>query len=361
MPMNNPANARCLHLLSQLLLNGGGRSLLRKGEGLSLAGWNGVDLAHLHSLANQNHVLVRMLEKLGAESELPPQLAEWREAALRQERQRIARAVSVLDAVCRQLGRAGCHAVVIKSLDHWPDLGSDLDLYTAGGETCVIDVMTEQFGAAVLPRSWGDRLARKWNFLLPGLDEPLEVHVGCLGQAGEHLELARRVASRAQHRHVGGFRFLVPAPEERICIATLQRMYRHFYFRLCDILDTALLLRDGALDFSTLRAAAETSGIWPGVADFLSLVALTAGLHGTPLPLPPDVTASARCRSPLEVRGPFLRVPIMPQAAGLFLRQTVHACQHTNFRALGRLSLVPPLAVAATVAYKLTGSDKGIW
>lgn len=357
MPMNNPINVRCLNFLSQLLLDDG-RGPARDH---TLAGWSDQDLSDLQSFANQNHVLVRALEKLGAAHGLPARVAEWRNAALSQERQRIARALPVLEAVCRQLGRAGCHAVVIKSLDHWPDMGSDLDLYTAGGETCVIDVMTDHFGASVLPRSWGDRLAGKWNFLLPGLEEPLEVHVGRLGQAGEHLELARRVAARAQHRQVCGFRFLVPAPEERVCISTLQRMYRHFYFRLCDILDTALLIQAGALDFAVLRSAAESSGIWPGVADFLVLVAMTAASNGRPLPLPPQVTSSARCRSPLEIRGPFLRVRIMPEGAGLFLRQTVHACQHVDFRALGRLSLVPPLAVAATVAYKLTGSDKGIW
>src|ERR1019366_6398943 len=35
------------------------------------------------------------------------------------------------------------------------------------------------------PQSWGDRLAHKWNFRIPGLPRLVEIHVGCLGQTGE--------------------------------------------------------------------------------------------------------------------------------------------------------------------------------
>jgi hypothetical protein len=43
--------------------------------------------------------------------------------------------------------------MVIKSLDHWPDLGSDLDLYTDGNSADVIRIMSETFDAALHPRS----------------------------------------------------------------------------------------------------------------------------------------------------------------------------------------------------------------
>ena len=38
------------------------------------------------------------------------------------------------------------------------------------------------------------------------------------------------------------YTFPVPAPEERIIVATLQRMYRHFYFRICDIVNSGALV-----------------------------------------------------------------------------------------------------------------------
>ena len=96
----------------------------------------------------------------------------------------------------------------------------------------IAEVMTKQFSAHMEGRSWGDRLANKWNFAIPGLPEAVEVHAKRLGQTGEHRQLAERFVSRRVEKVVNGFSFPVPAPEERIIVATLQRMYRHFYFRV---------------------------------------------------------------------------------------------------------------------------------
>ena len=38
------------------------------------------------------------------------------------------------------------------------------------------------------------------------------------------------------------YEFRVASASDRIMISTLQRMYRHFYFRLCDIVDSASLV-----------------------------------------------------------------------------------------------------------------------
>jgi hypothetical protein len=278
-----------------------------------------------------------------------------------QEQRRIRHALRVLQAVGDALESTGCSAIVIKSLDHWPDIGSDLDLYTEGREEQVIGILQERFAAEVLPRSWGDRLAHKWNFKLPGLPEVIEVHVGCLGQTGEHLSLPRRVASRAVHRTVEGYTFRVPAREERVLITTLQRMYRHFYCRLCDIVDTARLIQGQELDYTILQLDAESSGIWPGVAAFLVMVADYVRAYGVELELPDEVVASATSGDPLRLRGDFLRISIVPKAAGLFFRQVVDAGAQRNLRTVSRLSLLPGLAAAAFVAHKITGNDKGIW
>ena len=55
-------------------------------------------------------------------------------------------------------------------------------------------------------------------------------------------------------------------------ISTLQRMYRHFYFRLCDIIDSASLADNGAIDYDDLRNSATAAGIWEGVATYLVIV-----------------------------------------------------------------------------------------
>jgi hypothetical protein len=138
-------------------------------------------------------------------------------------------------------------------------------------------------------------------------------------------------------------------------------MYRHFYFRLCDIADIAALVGSGVIDYAELRRGAELGGIWPGVASFLVIVARYVEEYGGFLPLPSEVVAAA-CSPDLRVqyRGNFLRVPMRP-AAGLYGSQLLSAGRHGDLRAISRLPLLPPLAVSALVAYRLTGSDKGVW
>jgi hypothetical protein len=358
------AQARYLDLLSRLLLAGAGSSAPAVAQELrTLSSWDDDELSRFLAFADLHHVLVRGVEALQSSTAgaMSPRIANHCASVLTNEQARINQALLVLEKVCEALEAAGCSAIVIKSLDHWPDIGSDLDLYTGGRPEQIVSVFRSSLAAEVLPRSWGDRLANKWNFKLPDLPEAIEVHVGCLGQTGEHLDLARRVEARAVRRTVAGHSFRVAAPEERVFITTLQRMYRHFYFRLCDIVDTATLIQSQELDYAILQDGAEAGGIWPGVAAFLVTVAEYARSYGIALDLPATVISSATQVDSLQLRGNFLRIPIVPQAAGLFLRQVLNAGTQKNLRTVSRLSLLPPLAAAAFVAYKISGNDKGIW
>lgn len=355
-----------LRALSQLTLNRQepGSSALR--EALTyVSGLDAAGRAELLSLADSHHVLVRALQTVHAlaAGTADTGLIAWTESALAAEQARIDNALRHLDAVCRALEAARCPVVVMKSLDHWPDLGNDLDLVTAASERDIVRLMRAQFQARVEPRSWGDRLANKWNFALPALPEAIEVHAQRLGQTGEHTALARRVIARAVPREVGGYVFRVPAPEERIIIATLQRMYRHFYFRICDVLDTANLVENGAVDFTELRRGADLGGIWPGVATFLLIVSdYVQCYRGEAVELPRQVLDAAKFGgNRITVRDRFLRFPVMPEGAGLYGLQMRQTAARGNLPAALRLSLLPPLASVAALAYRVTGSDKGIW
>ena len=173
--------------------------------------------------------------------------------------------------------------------------------------------------------------------------------------------MASRVLERSVMETVNGRTFPVSAPEERILISTLQRMYRHFYFRLCDMADMASLIQSGIVDFSELRRGAEAGGIWPGVASFLAIVAEYVQRYGGHVDLPGEIQREAY--SPdlrVHFNDDFLRVPMGP-AAGLYGSQLLAAGRHRDMRAIARLPLLPPLAASALLAYRLTGSDKGVW
>jgi hypothetical protein len=321
--------------------------------------------SELVALASSNHVIVRGMERfLEFMSEVQDEMrAEWAQIALDAEKARIATALRFLEEICTAFEVDGYDVAVIKSLDHWPDIGSDLDLYTNARSEDVARLMEQRFNGQMAPRSWGDRLAHKWNFVIPGLSEAVEVHVGRLGQTGEQVAIASRLAQRTRRVMIGNQEFRVPTASDRLMISTLQRMYRHFYFRLCDIVDSAALADSGGIDYHDLRASAIHAGIWEGVATYLVIVSdYVQKYRGAGLDLPRFVIAEARFGGDqVYYAKEFLRVPIMPQSVKLYGAQLAGLLRKRELQNGARLSLLPWLATAAAVGQKITGSDKGIW
>jgi hypothetical protein len=305
---------------------------------------------------------LQLLEKWAVADVLAPPFYVLKDLIQVEQRQ-TERALAMLDKVVRALELTGHSPLVIKTLDHWPDIGSDMDLFIAAPESDTVRAMQSELKAEVQPQSWGDRLAHKWNFRIPELPQLVEIHVGCLGQTGEQDALPAYLQETSVIRDVGSFRFRVPAPEEQISLATLQRMYRHFYIRFTDLLNLTQLVRADRVEFSRLRTSNRRWSIWPGVATLLKITSdynQRAGV--SPLPLPEFVVNSALFGADVTYVGEqFLRLPMMPQGSQLFLQQLVGTGAARRFRAAARLSLLPALAAAAFVNLRIRGDDKGIW
>lgn len=367
--MTMMTQAVLMRMLSRLLLPFGDEQVrqekLLADPDLRLTAITKPEFDVLAGLANSNHVVIRALDVFAASMHAAgdPVRAGWAEAVLAAERERVRLALRKLNEICSAFQQENLDVTVMKSLDHWPDLGSDLDLFSNAPSEKVLDVMQRRFGARLAERSWGDRLAWKWNFLVPGLVELVEIHVGRLGQTGEQTVLASQLPGRARPVTLDGAVFPVPHASDRLMISTLQRMYRHFFFRLCDIVDSGGLVRSGAVDFTDLQRSAEASGIWPGVASYLTIVSDYLRQYGDAgLDLPSEVRAAARFGGAcVYYAKSFLRVPILPQSAGLYGSQIYGLVRRGKIRSSARLSLLPWLATVALVEQKRTGSDKGIW
>jgi hypothetical protein len=358
-----------LNLLSRLVLlprqSGNGNNAFSAELKKEVLAISRPDFDCLVALADTNHVLVRGLVVfreicLQGGDDLR---ASWADICLSAEQARIDRALSHLSLICDAFTRNQFRVAVIKSLDHLPDLGSDLDLFTNARPEQVIELMEKEFGASLASRSWGDRLAGKWNFIVPGLPELVEIHIGRLGQTGEQFAIASSLLDRTRCISVGESLFRVPSISDRLMISTLQRMYRHFYFRLCDIVDSAQLVETGSIDYDDLCVAAATAGIWEGMATYLAIVSeYVSRYRGVPLDIPAWVLAAARFTGKeVYFAKDFLRVPILPQSAKLYGSQLARVLRRRQFQSGARLSLLPWLATAALVGQKITGSDKGIW
>jgi hypothetical protein len=326
-------------------------------------------IAQLWGLATTHHVILRAFPRLcralaneRKNHDARKDTIEWVENAMAKEQERIQTALSFLSPICRTLEGIG-DVIVVKSLDHWPDLGSDLDLYTTADGVEVATIMRERFQARMAEKSWGDRLANKWNFIVPGLPELVEVHAGRLGQTGEQVAVTTSLVARAHVAQFGVHHFRVASAEDRIIISTLQRMYRHFYLRLCDVADIAGLIDSSAIDYVYLKSLARSAGLWDGLATYLVVVSeYVESYRGKGLALPSSITSAARFgNADVSFRQKFLRIPIFPQAASLYAKEWKNLLFNGELQNTLRLSLLPGLAVAAVLALRITGSDKGIW
>ena len=371
--MNAVKNStECLTLLSQILLKNleatpDGSSASPEGVKRALNATSrplSESLSEFRSLAHSHHVVIRAFPALQqmAADENDSLSADWVAKELEQERTRIRRALACLEPICDALSRAG-EVIVIKSLDHWPDLGNDLDLFTTAEPSDVVSIMKQRFEAKVEERSWGDRLANKWNFVVPGLPELVEVHVQRLGQTGEQLAIVDSLVNRSRRAQFDGHTFPVPAPEDRFVISTLQRMYRHFYIRLCDIVDNAQLIENGVVDYTYLRSLARSAGLWDGLATYMAIISDYVELYrGRDLALPELVTSAARFGGDqVFFKRNFIRIPLLPHSANLYAAELTRLLLNGEITNTLRLSLLPGLAAAAAIELKLTGSDKGIW
>lgn len=351
-----------ISLLSELLFRGGSvDDSQRLGDALTTS--NRRELGQLWELATSHHVILRAFPNLRRVlAEVAPEEVEWVEAAMATERLRIHRALSALAPIYESLKQVG-DVVVIKSLDHSPDLGSDLDLYSSAAAEEVVAIMRDYFHARLAERSWGDRLANKWNFIVPGLPELIEVHIGRLGQTGEQIAFTNSLIVRASTAQFGEHTFRVPSAEDRLVISTLQRMYRHFYFRLCDIVDTSRLLRFATIDYDYLESLTRSVGLWDGLCTYLMIVKDYVESYGEEcLCLPPAVIEAAQFGgAKITFRKKFLRIPLFPEATRLYAKELSHFLCNMELQNSLRLSLLPGLAIAAALTFRVTGTDKGIW
>src|SRR5581483_6616077 len=195
MTSSSARSARDMELLSTLMFQGYGSDSSTPKANLDGLGSEFDEIfsmseerfGELLKLADTHHVTMRCLRVLetAAAQQGNAQVQQWCEEALHAESVRINNAVEWLRVIVNALQDSGCPVSVIKSLDHWPDLGSDLDLYTSGAPERVIQIMQQKLKAEMEARSWGDKLANKWNFQVPGLNELVEIHVRYLGQTGE--------------------------------------------------------------------------------------------------------------------------------------------------------------------------------
>jgi hypothetical protein len=357
----NSAMAQKLNMLLELASGGGHLASIRQYVGnLGME-----ERADLVALSREQHVLIRALGRLrdDAAEHGNAEMEQWAGEAVRAEAAAVSEVLPVISEMRSALAAVGITLVVMKSLDHWPDFGNDIDLYADGDPQRALQVLGERFHPQIDSRSYGDVLASKWRLLIPGVKKEIELHTERLGQMGEHRQIGERMVRRRRPKCVQGLVLDVPAAEEQVLAVTIERMYRHFFIRVCDIVNLQGLIEREELDYEELGWIARYEGLWAGTATLLRIVAeMATRASGRQVEIPVAVRQDALFGSEeVFLKGRYFRVPIFPGGARLLCREMGGKLRRWDVAAAARLSLFPPLASAAKLHYKLTGCTRGIW
>jgi len=268
------------------------------------------------ALCQQNLIVLRTLAALEANGvSIGGEAAAWQE----KERARIEQGLATIEKIAEHFDGDGLPFMVMKTGDHFPDQGHDIDLLLQDRGTTAERVMRDQLGASRLERSFSEVLSAKSNWRCGPVT--VEMHVGRLGQVGEHRQLAGEIFNQRRQARIGSLDTWVPSAEGRMILAMLQRIYRHFNFRICDVINVASLVEDKTLNWETLWRLCRESGIGYGVGLGIAMVAAQLSSLDDELPLPEAGPIPRPSPYPMSFRRSYYRFPLRGVVPGAFARQ----------------------------------------
>ena len=302
-------------------------------------------------LARHNVVTVRLGSKLleaGAES-MGVDLA----APLLEERKRQERMTDLLIRIAQALKAEGLENCLIKTPDHRPDMGHDLDFLVPLGSAGRVGAICRTLGGEPKEQSVCDRLAGKISYAFA--DGTTEWHLGLLGQMGEDRWWPQQILLNSQKWEEVDTSIAIPAPEHRFLLQVQQRLYRHFFLRLGDVINSISLIKSGTLDWEALRQTALLNGIWGGCLTYLGYL---KSIHEVALGRPLDVElpsgeAPGDGRDELGYCRSFIRFPRFRVVTRLYREKASALLGYRQWENLGRISLLPLLAAGELFSLKV--------
>jgi hypothetical protein len=233
------------------------------------------DLAWLRSpdghdfanMARKNVISIRTYERLkefGIEAN-----AEFTDI-VQSEKDRIGRTmelIKILDGICR---REGIGRLFLKSFQHFPDMGNDIDLLVMDYSDRFDKVVEKEAGFRPMPGNIMNFISGKSDIMCESYPSPIEVHHGRIGHLGEHLHYPRELMSNCMYFEVDGIPIPIPSSEDQLLIHTLQRMYYHFYIRISDLIGSIKLVKTEGLNWDRIIGTSDKINIRNGLSAYLS-------------------------------------------------------------------------------------------
>ena len=304
------------------------------------------DPSLLLRIAGPNEALLRVAGALRSAGVV---LAPADDSAVAAEQDRVADAFRAAREIAGVCTGANIPFLFPKILQHYPDLGDDLDL--------LVLTDREHFARSVLPQltlvgdhhSLASRIAGSAGFLLFGCATPLDVQHGRLGRLGEHRDFPRTLYRRRRSLSAGGLRFDVPSPDDHLVLQGMQRVYGRRKITLADLAYAIRSILTDALDWDSVLRTARTHGVGAGLSCYLTYADdIHRAVFGGAL-LPRDVRARLRTDGwgRVEFRGGYYRYPTVKVASALYALELGAHLRARRWTGAGRIFLLPALGAAA--------------
>jgi hypothetical protein len=304
-----------------------------------------LDWSAVRAVAERDHVMLQLASSLKQRAvPLPTRFAE----AVEQARLRADRIFRLIARIGETGNRRGVPHVFLKVAQRYPDVGRDVDVLVAGAAE-MDNVLLDHIPALPGQRHLGTYLAGTSMYPVPEYATVIDVHHDCLGTVGEHRRFASVLLRRRRMVRLGPVTCFVPSPEDQVLLLALRQIHPQFALRVSDIAWVVTMVRERRVDWDLLTATARSTGLLDGLSCHLHYIdQVHRELLGRPLL---DTAHRSRLASRscgrVEFREGAFQVRAARVSGELFLRQVGVEARSGDWRALGRLCLLPVLALSA--------------
>jgi len=227
--------------------------------------------------ARLNVALIRTYDWLNKNKIPVPNQSEW---ALKtnKERQRISDTILTIVKIKDVLDKAGIPHIFPKALQHYPDMGHDIDLVVKDKNHKSDTILKTYFAQEEISpgkTSILNRLSGKTTYEIASLDMcEIEIHHNKMGQLGEFSNFVSDIfADREISRFAVGGETYIPvlSGEYALILNVMQRIYGHFTLRISDIARFITLAASDNLNHDKVLELSRKYNLKPGLKFFTSL------------------------------------------------------------------------------------------
>jgi hypothetical protein len=270
------------------------------------------------------------------------------------EENRIKSNIEIIEEIYQVFNKEKKPLLLIKTMDNYPDFGHDLDFYIHDRNVDVI--MDQHFQVKREKRTFFEVLANKRNYVIQRNNYKvlLEFHCKKLGQCGEDNLLLNDLVNNKVEYSLSQVLINIPRLEHRLLIRVMQRMYRHFNFRICDIVNTVNEIKSNTIDWDYLIRISKQMAIYEGVADFLSYIQRVCLYFDCSLDIKASILNDGKVNQDLfSYENKLLNIPVFSESFKLYFFKFINSLGKINLIIAMKIVFLMPFLLLRNINWKI--------